>query len=123
MPDAPAALTLYGIPNCDTVRRARRRLDELGIGHRFHDFRRDGLPPALLDGWLAALGHAALLNTRGTSWRALPEAERRDVDAPRARALMLAQPALIRRPVLVRADGALRVGWDETALAPWLAGG
>lgn len=119
---AAAPLTLYGIPNCDTVRRARRRLAELGIDHRFHDFRRDGLPPALLDGWIAALGTAALLNTRGTTWRALPEDLRRQADDSVARTLMLEQPALIRRPLLARADGALRVGWDENGLADWLAG-
>jgi arsenate reductase len=93
-------VTLHGIPNCDTVKKARSWLDAHGVAHRFHDFRRDGLAPATLEAWIAELGWEALLNRAGTTFRKLPEAERARLDAARAAALMLAQPAMIRRPVL-----------------------
>ncbi|HSM28171.1 MAG TPA: arsenate reductase [Thioalkalivibrio sp.] len=104
-------LTLYGIPNCDTVRRARRELDAAGLAHEFHDLRKQGLEPATLDRWMAAVGWERLLNRRGTTWRHLPEDLRDGLDAPRARDLMLAEPTLIRRPV-IDWDGAIHVGWD-----------
>jgi arsenate reductase (glutaredoxin) len=104
-------LTLYGIPNCDTVRRARRELDAAGLVHEFHDFRKQGLDAALLDRWIAAVGWERLLNRRGTTWRRLQEEQRAGLDAARARDLMLAEPTLIRRPVIDR-DGAIHVGWD-----------
>lgn len=116
-----SALTLYGLSNCDTVRRARRHFDACGIAYRFHDFRRDGLPAQRLDAWIAAVGWQALVNTRGTSWRTLPAEDRRQPTAALARTWMLENPALIRRPLLERADGALRIGWDESGLADWLA--
>lgn len=94
--------TLYGIPNCDTVKKARRWLAAHDIAYRFHDLRRDGLDEALLGQWIAELGWEALLNRRGTTWRQLPEATRATIDRASAARLMLAQPALIRRPVLAR---------------------
>lgn len=104
--------TLYGIPNCDTVKKARAWLAEHGVEHAFHDYKKQGVPTALLDGWLAALGWEALLNRRGTTWRKLDPARQAEVvDAASARALMLEQPSVIRRPVLVR-GAALRVGFD-----------
>jgi arsenate reductase (glutaredoxin) len=106
-----ARLTLYGIPNCDTVRRARRELDAAGLAHAFHDFRKQGLDPATLDRWMAVLGWEPLLNRRGTTWRRLPEDLRDGLDAARARDLMLAEPTLIRRPVIDR-DGEVHVGWE-----------
>lgn len=106
------ALTLYGIPNCDTVKKARAWLAESGVEHAFHDYKKQGVPAALLDGWLAALGWEALLNRKGTTWRKLdPAAQAAVNDASSARALMLAQPSVIRRPVLVRGSE-LRVGFD-----------
>jgi len=111
------SVTLYGIPNCDTVRKARAWLAERAVAHVFHDYRKDGVPAELLDGWLAALGWEALLNRRGTTWRRLDPARQAAVtDAAGARALMLEQPSVIRRPVLVRGTD-LRVGFDAAAWA------
>jgi Spx/MgsR family transcriptional regulator len=104
--------TLYGIANCDTVKKARRWLAAEGIAHAFHDLRRDGLAPARLDGWIAALGWEALLNRKGTTWRALDPALREaPLDAAAARGLMLAQPTLIKRPVIEWPAGC-SVGFD-----------
>jgi Spx/MgsR family transcriptional regulator len=104
--------TLYGIPNCDTVRKARAWLAQQGVAHVFHDYKKQGVPPALLDAWLERLGWEALLNRKGTTWRQLDTARQAAVhDGASARALMLAQPSVIRRPVLVR-GGTLRVGFD-----------
>jgi arsenate reductase len=98
-------MILYGIPNCDTVKKARRWLDERGIAHRFHDFRKDGLGPDLLQRWIDELGWERLLNRAGTTFRKLPDSARAGLDAASARALMLEQPAMIRRPVVEAADG------------------
>ncbi|MBB6427688.1 ArsC family reductase [Sphingopyxis sp. JAI128] len=98
-------LILYGIPNCDTVKKARRWLDERDVAYRFHDFRKDGLDPARLDGWIDALGWEKLLNKAGTTFRKLPDAQKNGLDATSAKALMLEQPAMIRRPVVEAADG------------------
>ncbi len=107
-----SAPTLYGIPNCDTVKKARAWLAARGVEHGFHDFKKQGVPVALLDGWIARLGWEALLNRRGTTWRKLdPARQAAVVDAASARALMLEQPSVIRRPVLVRGD-TLRAGFD-----------
>ncbi|MEP9401603.1 ArsC family reductase [Sphingomonas sp. VNH70] len=108
--------TLYGIPNCDTMKKARAWLDAAGIAYRFHDYRKDGLDPALLAGWVDALGWEGLLNRSGTTFRKLPEAERADLDRDRAVALMLAQPAMIRRPVLVD-DRGIEVGFKPDRYA------
>jgi arsenate reductase (glutaredoxin) len=107
-----ADVTLYGIANCDTVRRARRELEAAGVEHRFHDFRKDGLDPAALDCWIAAVGWEALLNRRGTTWRRLPRERREPLDAGRARELMLEEPTLIRRPVIEK-SGEVLVGWPQ----------
>ncbi|MGN5151113.1 ArsC family reductase [Aeromonas enteropelogenes] len=105
-------VVLYGISpkNCDTIKKARKWLDEAGVDYRFHDHRADGLDPAALDGWLAKLGWEALLNTRGTTFRALPEEETQGLDNDKARALLLAHPAMIKRPLLDR-DGELTLGF------------
>lgn len=94
------ALTLYGIPNCDTVKKARRWLDDRGVAYRFHDFRKDGLDPAKLQDWIDSLGWEKLLNKSGTTFRKLPDAQKEGLDAASAKALMLDQPAMIRRPVV-----------------------
>ncbi|TLS75030.1 ArsC family reductase [Mariprofundus erugo] len=91
---------LYGIANCDTVRKARRWLDEHGVAYRFHDYRKDGLSRDMLVLWVDRLGWETLLNRRGTTWRQLPEADRQGLDGERAIELMLLHPALIRRPLL-----------------------
>jgi Spx/MgsR family transcriptional regulator len=99
--DSGMTTTLYGIPNCDTVKRARAWLDEHGVAYRFHDFKKQGVPEAELDRWLKAPGWEALVNRRGTTWRKLDDATRASVvDAASARAVLLANPSLIKRPVV-----------------------
>ncbi|GAA3696677.1 ArsC family reductase [Sphingomonas cynarae] len=100
----PMTATLYGIPNCDTVKKARAWLDARGLAYQFHDYRKAGVDPDLLRGWVERLGWEAVLNRAGTTFRKLPEAERADLDAARAIALMLAQPSMIKRPMLVHGD-------------------
>jgi Spx/MgsR family transcriptional regulator len=113
-----ASTTLYGIPNCDTVRRARAWLTEQGIAHDFHDFRRQGVPTGELDHWLAQAGWQTLLNRKGTTWRGLADHEKAAVtEAPAARTLMLRVPSVIKRPVVAWADGHITVGFDPAAWA------
>ncbi|CAG0987080.1 Protein YffB [Gammaproteobacteria bacterium] len=99
--------TLYGIKNCDTVKKARSWLDGQGIEYRFHDFRADGLSAGLLEDLEKQLGWETLLNRRGTTWRKLEEAQRENLDRAKALTLMLAQPSLIKRPVLETGDKTL----------------
>jgi Spx/MgsR family transcriptional regulator len=114
-------ITVYGIANCETVKRARAWLEAQGVPHTFHDFKKQGLGTAQLDHWLDALGWEALLNRRGTTWRLLDEASRAAVtDAASARALMLAKPSVIRRPVVEWGD-AVTVGFDPSDWAARLA--
>lgn len=111
--------TLYGIPNCDTVKKARTWLTEHGIAHAFHDFKKQGVPEAALDRWLAATGHEKLVNRKGTTWRGLDEATRTAVvDNASARALLLQHASVIKRPVVEWADGSVTVGFDA---AGWSA--
>ena len=106
-------ITLYGIPNCDTVKRARAWLAGQGADVVFHDFKKAGVPEAGLAAWLAAAGWERLLNRKGNTWRALDETTRAAVvDAASASALMRAQPSVIKRPVVAWADGAITVGFD-----------
>jgi len=106
-------MKLYGIPNCDTVKRSRAWLNEQGVAHEFHDFKKAGVPEARLDAWLDAAGWETLLNRKGTMWRRLPDAERAAVtDAASARTLMLAHPSVIKRPVGEWPDGRVTVGFD-----------
>ncbi len=107
--------TLYGIPNCDTVKKARVWLNEHGVAHDFHDFKKFGVPEAALDQWLAQLGWDVLVNRKGTTWRQLDEATRAAVvDAASARAVLLAHASLIKRPVVRWSDQAdgVTVGFD-----------
>lgn len=111
-------ITVYGIPNCDTVKKARAWLQEQGVAHAFHDYKKQGVPLPQLDAWMRALGWEALLNRKGTTWRKLDAAQQTAVsDAATARALMLAQPSVIRRPVVVWSDGAISVGFDAAEWA------
>ncbi|MDB5694978.1 MAG: ArsC family transcriptional regulator [Sphingomonas bacterium] len=96
-------MILYGIRNCDTVKKARGWLDARGVAYVFHDYKTAGVDGEELDRWVARLGWEALLNRTGTTFRKLPDAEKTDLDVPRSTALMLAHPSAIRRPVL--ADG------------------
>ena len=95
-------LIFYGIKNCDTVRKARKWLNEQGIDYDFHDFRVDSLTKKDLRTWVKAVGWELLLNKRGTTWRQLPDKDRETVDESKAIDLMLANPTLVKRPVLVR---------------------
>jgi Spx/MgsR family transcriptional regulator len=110
------AITLYGIPNCDTVKKARTWLAGQGVDHNFHDFRKQGVPPAHLDGWLRAAGWEKLLNRKGNTWRKLDEGTQLQAgNEAGARALMLSQPSVIKRPVVEWADGQVTVGFDPDA--------
>lgn len=101
--------TLYGIKNCDTIKKARRWLEAQSIAYQFHDYRADGLERSQLEAFIRLLGEwQPLLNTRGTTWRQLSEAERGAVNsAETAITLMLAYPAIIKRPLLVCGERAL----------------
>ncbi len=114
-------VVLYGIKNCDTVKKARRWLDAHGIAYRFHDVRADGLEEKRLAHWLKHSDWESLLNRRGTRWRGLSAAERESVtDAAGASSLMLCHPTLIKRPVL-EYEGGVRVGFNEADYAALFA--
>lgn len=109
-------ITVYGIPNCDTVKKARAWLAERGVEHTFHDFRKQGVPTEL-DRWVQAVGWETLLNRKGTTWRKLDDATRERVtDAATAMALMREQTSVIKRPV-VDWGNALTVGFDAEGWA------
>lgn len=103
-------IALYGIPNCDTVKKARTWLDANGIAYSFHDYKKEGADPARLAKWVDAVGWEPLLNRAGTTFRKLDEADKAEIDAAKALALMAAQPSLIKRPV-VEYRGGLLVGF------------
>lgn len=103
--------TLYGIANCDTVRKARRWLDAQGIAYDFHDLRVDGVDRVALERWIDALGWETLVNRRSTSWKALDAATREAMNARSAAEQVLAAPTLIKRPLL-DLDGELEVGFS-----------
>jgi arsenate reductase len=92
--------TIYGIRNCDTMKKARAWLDEHRVAHAFHDYKAEGIARAKLDEWIARVGWEALLNRSGTTFRKLPDVDKEDITQKKAVALMLAQPSLIKRPVL-----------------------
>jgi arsenate reductase len=104
-------VTLYGIPNCDTVKKARTWLDAQGIAYTFHDFKKQGLDKSLAQGWLKGIGPELLINRKGTTWRGLSDEKKAQAETPAgALALVLESPSVIKRPVLDR-DGALSVGF------------
>lgn len=104
-------LKLYGIPNCNTVKKARQWLEDRGIEYQFHNFKKEGLAAEQVDAWLDQLDWEILINRRGTTWRKLPDTERSDLDRAKARELMLTNPSLIKRPVIETGD-ILLVGFD-----------
>jgi arsenate reductase len=109
---------LYGIANCDTVKRSRAWLSDHAVPHRFHDYKKLGVPSDALSAWMAELGWERLLNRQGTTWRKLGEEEKSVVvDAPSAMKLMLAQSSVIRRPVVQWPSGDLTVGFDAEVFA------
>ena len=105
-------ITLYGIANCDTMKKARAWLDGHGVAYAFHDYKKAGIDETLVRGWVAELGWETLVNRRGTTWRRLPESAREGVDAESAVRLMVENPSLIRRPVLDTGE-ARHVGFSE----------
>jgi Spx/MgsR family transcriptional regulator len=104
-------LTLYGIPNCDTCRKARKFLEQDGVDYRFHDLREDRLDRATLERWVASVGLDALLNRRSTTWRSLTPSERDVGDPAAAVALMARHPTLVKRPVAEKGE-IVRVGFN-----------
>lgn len=106
-------IEFYGIPNCDTVKKARAWLDARGIAYAFHDYKKEGADPAKLDGWIADQGWETLLNRAGTTFRKLPDADKQGIDAAKAARLMLEQPSMIKRPV-IEYPGGLLVGFRES---------
>jgi arsenate reductase (glutaredoxin) len=104
-------LTLYGIPNCDTVKKARAALDARSVAYVFHDYKKSGVDPVTLQDWVDRAGWERLLNRSGTTFRKLPEAEKADLDAAKAIAIMTANPSAIRRPVIDLGDE-LVIGFD-----------
>ena len=118
--DPPMTLTIYGIKNCDTMKKARSFLDESGAAYRFHDYKAEGIDRATLESWCGLVGWEPLLNRAGTTFRKLSDAEKQDIDAAKAVCLMLAQPSLIKRPVLEK-DGVILVGFKPESYAAFLS--
>jgi len=115
-------LTMYGIKNCDTIKKARRWLEEQGVAYHFHDYRSDGLDEQQLRGFVELLGWEPLLNTRGTTWRKLDEAQRNACDnADAAIELMLAQPAIIKRPLLSDGKGHALLGFNADSYQQFIS--
>lgn len=104
-------MKVYGIRNCDTVKKARKWLDEQGVDYQFHDFKKDGLTSEKLSQWEQAVGWEALLNKRGTTWRKLPDEVRATISAQSAHQVMLDNPSIIKRPV-VEHDDEVSVGFN-----------
>ncbi|TXI62706.1 MAG: ArsC family reductase [Limnohabitans sp.] len=103
---------VYGIPNCDSVKKARVWLSQQGLDFEFHDFKKQGVPEAKLEGWLQACGWEVVLNRKGTTWRQLDSATQAAVqDAASAKALMLQQASVIKRPVIEWPSGNVTVGY------------
>ena len=105
-------IQLYGIPNCDTVKKARKWLDANGIDYAFHDYKKEGADAAKLESWSDAAGWEVLLNKRGTTFRKLGEEDKADIDRAKAIALMTEHPSMIKRPVAEHPGGVL-VGFKE----------
>ncbi len=105
---------LYGIPNCDTIRKARKWLTAAGVEFQFHDFRKDGLDRKQLEDWVKQVGWEVLLNKRGTTWRQISTEQKASIDEASALALLLEHPAMIKRPVLESdALSQIEVGFSE----------
>ncbi|MCC3705303.1 ArsC family reductase [Rouxiella badensis] len=117
-----SSFILYGIKNCDTVKKARRWLEENHVDARFHDYRVDGLDESLIQSLIDKQGWEALLNTRGTTWRKLDESVRTACDnVEAAKAVMLEHPAVIKRPFLLAASGQSLLGFKPESYAQFVA--
>lgn len=106
-------LTVYGIANCDTIKKTKAWLNEIGLDYEFHDYKKQGLSAELAQRMVAELSLEKVINTRGTTWRKLPETEKNSLSAENAVELMLRENSLIKRPI-IEADGKLLVGFDDT---------
>ncbi len=105
-------ITLYGIPNCNTVSKARKWLTENNIDYQFHNFKKDGLDQKTINKWVDALGWEILLNKRGTTWRKLSDEMKADIDRDKAVSIMLDNTSIIKRPVL-DVNGTFHVGFKD----------
>ena len=114
-------ITIYGIANCDTMKKARSWLAEHGVTYRFHDYKKDGIDRKLLAGWCAKVGWETLLNRAGTTFKKLPDKGKQGLTEKKAIALMLDQPSMIKRPVLDLGGGKLLVGFKPEAYAAAVA--
>jgi arsenate reductase (glutaredoxin) len=112
----PSPIRLYGIKNCDTMKKARTWLDEHGVRYEFHDYKAEGVERAKLEAWCKLVSWETLLNRAGTTFRKLPEARKADLDERKALILMIEQPSMIKRPVLER-PGELLVGFQPERYA------
>jgi arsenate reductase len=110
-------LTIYGIKNCDTMKKARAWLDKAGVDYAFHDYKSAGIERAKLEGWAKKVGWETLLNRAGTTFKKLPDKDKEGVTEKKAIALMLAQPSMIKRPVLELGGGKLLVGFKPEQYA------
>lgn len=106
-------ITLYGIPNCDTMKKARKWLAEHDVDYVFHDYKKLGIDEPLLRDWISRVGWEVLLNRRGMMWRKLTQQQKDSIDEQNAVRIMLSTPSIIKRPVLVK-DELILVGFDET---------
>ena len=113
-------ITLYGIPNCDTMKKARQWLKDHGVDYQFHDYKKQGVPAKELKQWVKQLGWEELLNRRGTTWRKLDDATKESIDENSAVQIMLDNPSIIKRPVMV-IDGAITVGFSDSRYQALLA--
>ncbi|HKI59725.1 MAG TPA: ArsC family reductase [Mariprofundaceae bacterium] len=104
---------MFGIPNCDTIKKARKWLEGKGVEYQFHDYKKEGANPVLLKQWCQSVGWEILLNRRGTAWRKLPDDVKESVDEISSIQLMVENPSMIKRPVLVN-NGKITVGFSES---------
>jgi arsenate reductase len=105
-------VTIYGIKNCDTMKKARAWLDKRGVAYAFHDYKSAGIDRERLERWSKKVGWETLLNRAGTTYRKLPDKDKEGINATKALALMLAQPSMIKRPVLELGGGKVLVGFS-----------
>jgi len=105
-------ITMYGISNCDTIKKARRWLDQEQVSYHFHNYKTAGIETELLQQWVEQVGWEVLLNKRGTTWRRLPDEQKSGIDSPKAIALMSEHTSMIKRPLLIFNDN-IEVGFSE----------
>ena len=115
------SVTIYGIKNCDTMKKARTWLDKHGVAYAFHDYKKDGIDKKSLEAWSKQAGWETLLNRAGTTFRKLPDADKNGLDAAKAIKLMLGQPSMIKRPVLDLGGGEVVIGFKPEIYAKTFA--